>query len=181
MRSSRSFPCCWRCACFSPGGELLYAAGQGSQVQVWDVRRRCCVHTWHEQGGLRTTSLAASADGATLAAGSDSGAINLYGVRSVLESAQPAPLHELLNLQHPVSTLTFNHNAELLCFGSKYAKSALRVLHVGAKRVFPNWPTGATPLGKVECCAFSPRSGYMAAGNHQGKVLLYRLDHYPSA
>ena len=55
------------------------------------------------------------------------------------------------------------------------------MLHVGAKRVFPNWPTGATPLGKVECCAFSPRSGYMAAGNHQGKVLLYRLDHYPSA
>ena len=101
--------------------------------------------------------------------------------RSVLEASRPAPLHEMLNLQHPISALAFNHTAELLCFTSKYAKSQFRVMHVGGKHVFPNWPTGSTPLGKVECCAFSPHSGYMATGNHQGKVLLYRLDHYASA
>ena len=49
---------------------------------------------------------------------------------------------------------------------------------VGGGHIFPNWPTSQTPLGKVECCAFSPGSGYMAVGNHQGKVLLWRLNHY---
>ena len=54
-------------------------------------------------------------------------------------------------------------------------------MHVGGGHIFPNWPTSQTPLGKVECCAFSPGSGYMAVGNHQGKVLLWRLNHYPGA
>ena len=29
-----------RCAAFSPGAELLYAAGAGGKVQVWHVARR---------------------------------------------------------------------------------------------------------------------------------------------
>ena len=70
-----------QCAVFSPGGELLYAAGLGGKVQVWDVARRCCVHVWNDSGGLRTTALAASADGEMVAAGSDSGAVSLYGSR----------------------------------------------------------------------------------------------------
>ena len=53
--------------------------------------------------------------------------------------------------------------------------------HVGGAHVFANWPTAATPLGKVECCAFSPHSGFLAAGNDKGKVLLWRLNHYPTA
>ena len=97
-----------QCAVFSPGGELLYAAGLGGKVQVWDVARRCCVHVWNDSGGLRTTALAASADGEMVAAGSDSGAVSLYGSRSVLSSATPEPLHEMLNIRHPVSTLAFN-------------------------------------------------------------------------
>ena len=46
-------------------------------MQVWDVARRCCVHVWNDSGGLRTTALAASADGQIVAAGSDSGAVSL--------------------------------------------------------------------------------------------------------
>ena len=46
-------------------------------MQVWDVARRCCVHVWNDSGGLRTTALAASADGEMVAAGSDSGAVSL--------------------------------------------------------------------------------------------------------
>ena len=33
----------------------------------------------------------------------------------------------------------------------------------------------------VQTCAFSPHSGFMAAGNDKGKVLLYRLNHYEEA
>ena len=53
------------------------------------MARRCCVHVWHDSGGLRTTALAASANGELVAAGSDSGAVSLYGSRSVLSSATP--------------------------------------------------------------------------------------------
>ena len=35
---SGGFGC--QCAAFSPGAELLYAAGAGGKVQVWDVARR---------------------------------------------------------------------------------------------------------------------------------------------
>ena len=31
------------------------------------------------------------------------------------------PLHELLNIRHPISTLAFNPQSELLTFASKYA------------------------------------------------------------
>ena len=89
------------------------------------------MHVWHDSGGLRTTALAASADGELVAAGSDSGAVSLYGSRSVLSSATPEATHEVLNLRHPISTLAFNPQSELLTFASKYDKAALRVMHVG--------------------------------------------------
>jgi U3 small nucleolar RNA-associated protein 18 len=47
--------------------------------------------------------------------------------------------------------------------------------------VFGNWPTDRTPLGKLMEFDFSPHSGYLALGNHRGRVLLYRLNHYTSA
>ena len=173
----------WGCQCaeFSPRGDVLYAAGQGGQVQVWDVARRCCVHSWHDRGGLRTTALAASPDGTTVAAGSDSGAVCLYGTRALMQSDRPEPTRELLQLRHPISSLAFNAQSEALAFASKYTGSAMRIAHVGSQRVFPNWPTGATPLSKVECVAFSPHSAFVAAGNDKGRVLLYRLNHYMQA
>ena len=64
---------------------------------MWDVARRCCVHVWHDSGGLRTTALAASANGELVAAGSDSGAVSLYGSRSILSSATPEATHEMLH------------------------------------------------------------------------------------
>lgn len=173
----------WGCQCaeFSPRGDVLYAAGQGGQVQVWDVARRCCVHSWHDRGGLRTTALAASPDGTMVATGSDSGAVCLYGTRALMQSDRPEPTRELLQLRHPISSLAFNAQSEALAFASKYTGSAMRIAHVGSQRVFPNWPTGATPLSKVECVAFSPHSAFVAAGNDKGRVLLYRLNHYMQA
>ena len=58
------------------------------------------------------------------------GAVSLYGSRSILSSATPKATHEVLNLRHPISTLAFNPQSELLTFASKYDKAALRVMHV---------------------------------------------------
>jgi len=173
----------WGCqtAAFSPNGELLFASSDGGRVQVWDVRRRCCVHSWREVGGLRCTALATSADGKLVAAGADSGAVNLYTTETVLQSANPASFKEFLNLRTAITELEFNPQSELLCFASKYVKSSMRVAHVGGRHVFANWPTGKTPLDYVQCCAFSPHSGFVGVGNDKGRVLLYRLNHYLQA
>ena len=38
-------------ACYGSSGDALLTSGEGSTVRVWDVRRRCCVHTWSDRGG----------------------------------------------------------------------------------------------------------------------------------
>ena len=65
--------------------------------------------------------------------------------------------------------------SELLTFASKYDKATLRVMHVGGGHVFPNWPTSQTPLGKVECCAFSPGSGLCATGSWSHMVKIWSV------
>tara|TARA_B100000524_G_scaffold157874_1_gene80044 strand:- start:281 stop:454 length:174 start_codon:yes stop_codon:yes gene_type:complete len=57
----------------------------------------------------------------------------------------------------------------------------MRMAHVTGKHVFSNWPTSKTPLGYVQCCAFSPTGGYIAFGNDQGKASLYRVNHFATA
>lgn len=170
-----------QCLQFSPDGKFLYTASEGSTVRVWDVRRRCCVHAWQDRGGLRTTALAASADGELIAAGSDSGAVNIYKAAEVLSSSRPPPLKELLNLTSAVTTLAFNPTSECLTFASCYGKRAMRVAHVSSRSAFSNWPTAKSPLNYVQCAAFSPNSAHMAIGTDQGKVLLYQLNHFASS
>jgi len=166
---------------FSPDGGYLHAASVGSKVQVWDVQRRCCVHSWADRGGVRVTAMDTSADGELVAVGSDSGAVNLYRSTDLLRSERPPPLKEFLNVRSAITHVTFNPTSEMVSFASKYVKSAFRLAHVGRQAVFSNWPTAKTPLNYVQTAAFSPHSGFMATGNDKGKVLLYRLNHYDQA
>lgn len=166
---------------FSASGDHLYCGADGNQIRVWDVRRRCCVHAWEERGGLRCTSIAASSDGTHVAAGSDSGAVNLYDAGSLLLSPRPEPLHEFLNLRTAVTELRFNPTGEALVMTSKYTRRQLRIAHVASRQVFQNWPTVKTPLGYTQTVNFSPAGGFMAIGNDKGKALLYRLNHYPTS
>lgn len=88
---------------------------------------------------------------------------------------------EFLNLTTSITELKFNPSSEMLCFASKYKKGSMRMAHVTGKHVFSNWPTSKTPLGYVQCCAFSPTGGYIAFGNDQGKASLYRVNHFATA
>lgn len=168
-------------AAFTADGGLLFAAGASGSVQVWDVARRCCVHTWRDQGGVRCTRLAVSPSSNRLAVGSDSGAVNLYETASVLSSSDPSPIKEFLNIRTAITQLGFNSTSEMLAFSSKYVKNSLRIAHVDRRRVFANWPTSKTPLHYVQCAAFSPNSGYLSFGNDKGHALLYRVNHYARA
>ena len=165
-------------AAFSADGSYLYTSCEGAAVRVWDVHRRCCVHTWSDRGGLRCTALATSTSGEWIAAGSDAGAVNIYRTTDVLASTRPPPVREFLNLTSAVTTLEFNPTSELLAIASKYQKRAMRIVHVAGRHVFQNWPTSKSPLNYVQATAFAPHSGYMGIGTDQGKVLLYQLNHY---
>ena len=92
-----------------------------------------------------------------------------------------APLRELGNLTTAVDTLRFSPDSRVLCFASRMAKDALRLLHVPSLTVFSNWPTSRSPLNYVHAADFSPHCGFLAIGNAKGRALLYRLHHYPEA
>ena len=167
-----------QCACFSADGAHLYSAGEGGAVRVWDVRRRCCVHTWDDAGGLRCTALAVSPNSEYIAAGSDSGAVNLYRCADALQMRRPPSQKEYLNLTSAVTSLSFNPTSEVLAVASRYTRRAMRMVHVTGGQVFANWPTSKSPINYVQCTAFGPHSGYMAIGTDQGKALFYQLNHY---
>lgn len=50
--------------------------------------------------------------------------------------------------------------------------------HLPTGTAFSNWPTNATPLGRVNVLSFSAGGDYMAAGNTKGAVLLWSLKHF---
>lgn len=91
------------------------------------------------------------------------------------------PTKTLMHLTTTVDTLAFSPTAEVLAFGSRMDRDALKLLHVPSKTVFSNWPTSRSPLGYVHSVDFSPGGGLLAVGNAKGRVLLYRLHHYTEA
>ncbi len=91
------------------------------------------------------------------------------------------PTKTLMHLTTTIDTLTFSPSGEMMAFGSRMERDALKVLHVPSKTVFSNWPTTRSPLGYVHCVGFSPGGGLMAVGNAKGRVLLYRVHHYAEA
>lgn len=70
---------------------------------------------------------------------------------------------------------------QILAMASRWKKDSLRLVHTATMTVFSNWPSTRTPINFVHSMAFSPRGGFLAIGNAQGKALLYRLNHYTEA
>lgn len=113
-----------------------------------------------------------------LAIGCESGFVNIYERRSEDSNQAPKPAAVLSQLTTTISSLQFSPDGQILCMASRATKDALRLVHLPTFKVFANWPTSGTPLGKVTSVAFSPRGEMLAVGNEQGKVRLWRLNHY---
>jgi len=189
---------------FSPDGALLFSTGSDGTVYVWDVASRRALYRHQDAGSVNGTAIAVDqADKGYYAVGSDSGVVNLYNTAALSEriaavsasaggsasarlsalsrSTPPSPLKSLMNLTTPIDMLRFNSDASLLLMASRRKKDSLKLVHTTTGTVFANWPTSSTPLHYVSALDFSPNSGYMAIGNDRGRVLLYRLTHYPRA
>ncbi|KAF8941163.1 U3 snoRNP protein [Haplosporangium gracile] len=169
-----------RAVAWSSDSEYLYSVGGDAEVYQWQVSSGKCLHRFMDDGGFKPTCLAVSPNDQFFAVGSRTGVVNVYD-RTCLETRTPKPLRAIGNLTTSIHTMRFNHDSQILAISSKARKDQLRLVHIPSLKVFPNWPTKGTPLSYVTCLAFSPRSGYFAVGNDKGKVLLYRLNHYPSA
>ncbi|KAJ4485241.1 WD40-repeat-containing domain protein [Lentinula aciculospora] len=175
--------------------ECLTVLTGDSEVYLWDVGERRCVRRWKDEGGFRGAGRVLTGNGkgsSWLAIGSNTGLVNVYGADSFTpasistspssssswSSISPKPLKTIGNLTTPISTLRFNHDAQVLAMASKEKKDGMRLIHLPSLTSFSNWPTSSTPLGHVTAVDFSALSEYIAIGNTRGRVLLYHLKNF---
>mmetsp|Transcript_26990 Transcript_26990/g.75442 ORF Transcript_26990/g.75442 Transcript_26990/m.75442 type:complete len:137 (+) Transcript_26990:1248-1658(+) len=133
---------------------------------------------------MPVTTMAVSPLGNVVATGNSSGILNLYGRRGSSgdrtffpTGAAPEPQRAFPNLTHSLSGCRFNHDGSMVAYWSERTKQAVRLVHVPTATVFDDFP-GRVNLHYVTDCAFSPGSGFLAAGTGQGRVLLFRLPRY---
>lgn len=171
--------------------------------QVWEfnlTRNNDIIRRWKDEGGVGITTI--QVGGGTnsdqllpmssrrirqnrwVAIGSESGFVNVYdrnAIRSITADESEViarPSVTLDQLTTSISSLKFSPDGQILCMASRAIKDALRLVHLPSGTVFSNWPTSGTPLGKVTSVAFSSRGEMLAVGNEQGKVRLWRLNHF---
>lgn len=85
------------------------------------------MHTFVDEGCIKSTCLAVSPDGEIIAAGSDSGIVNIYD-QSCMLSQTPSPVRAVGNLTTSVDNMSFNHDGRLLCISSRMIKNAVRMV-----------------------------------------------------
>ncbi|KAJ3674719.1 hypothetical protein LUZ60_005335 [Juncus effusus] len=160
------------------GTELLTAGGDG-HVYLWDLRNRKCIYKGIDEGSLETKSLSVSHNNELFACGSSSGIVNVYETDEFL-GGKRKPLKTVQNLVTTVDEIKFNFDGQIMAICSKGTKNALRLVHVPTFNVFNNWP-GRMNLGEPRCFDFSPNGGFLTVGNREGRVLLFKLNHYQNA
>ncbi|KOS16681.1 putative U3 small nucleolar RNA-associated protein 18 [Escovopsis weberi] len=87
----------------------------------------------------------------------------------------PTPTRVFEQLVTPVTVLEFSPDGQLLAFGSRQKKDALRLAHLPSCTVYRNWPTAQTPLGRITTVAFGRDSNVLAVGNDAGKIRLWAI------
>ncbi|OCF44724.1 hypothetical protein I317_01413 [Kwoniella heveanensis CBS 569] len=179
------------------GKELSVLGGRdSSEVEVWDLGERRISRKWKDDRALGGVIIKGSKDGAYTAIGSSTGIVNLYstptlsasststssstsGARKMIELS-PEPIKSLEQLTMPISTMDFHPSSEVLVTASTGKKDLLKMYHLPSGTAFSNWPTPATPLGRITSTGFSSSGEYLAVGNQRGNVLLWSLRHYAS-
>lgn len=97
------------------------------------------------------------------------------GEEEVTIKSNPEPTRRFEHLVTPITVITFSPDGQLMAFGSREKKDALRLVHLPSCTVYRNWPTENTPLGRITSVAFGRGSDLLAVGNDAGKVRLWDI------
>lgn len=169
-----------RSVAFTDDGRQLLSSGGDGQIYHWDLRTRTCIHKGVDEGSINGTALCTSPNGSMFASGSDSGIVNIYNRQEFL-GGKRKPIKAIENLTTKVDFMKFNHDAQILAISSSMKKNSSKLIHIPSFTVFSNWPSPNRAVHYPRCLDFSPHGGFMALGNAEGKVLLYKLHHYHDA
>nr|XP_012139417.1 PREDICTED: U3 small nucleolar RNA-associated protein 18 homolog [Megachile rotundata]XP_012139418.1 PREDICTED: U3 small nucleolar RNA-associated protein 18 homolog [Megachile rotundata] len=167
-----------RAVVFTPDNKTLITHGDGSEMYIWDLNSRECIHRAIDDGCLTCESIAVSPSGQFLATGSREGVVNLYETKTVLQDRIPVPLKIVLNLVTSITSLKFNPYSEILAMASNKKHNAFKMMHLPSFTIFSNYPSFQTNLTMPETINFSPSSGYLSISNRSFSAFLYRLKHY---
>lgn len=170
-------------------GQGLMILNTGGDVWEWDSQKRAFSGRWRDEGAIGSSTIALGGrDNRWCAVGSESGIVNVYdrqslqgGGASSTPDGEPLvyrPRSTLQQLTTAITTLVFSPDGQILAMASKNKPDALRLVHVPSFTVFKNWPTTATPLGRVTALSFTPGGEMMSVGNLSGKARLWKFNHY---
>lgn len=175
-------------AWISDSSKLIIAATSGV-IYEWDIATRQFTSRWQDAGGAGVTRIAVGGGPSNdryIAIGSNSGIVSIHdrfnlAVSITISHLEPPickPKTTLEQLVTPVTSLTFSGDGQILAYASNKAMSAMRIAHVPSFTAFKNWPVQTTRLGHVNAIAFSPSTEMMALAMEEGRIRLWRLEHY---
>lgn len=164
--------------CVSPDSRHLFSAGGSGAVYVWDLTSFRCVKKFFDDGGTLATSISVSNDLSLLACGSSSGVVNMYDVASLLSSDGATPIKSYGSLVTPITGTLFHPSSQIMTFFSCEQRNALRMVHYPSGRVYSNWPTEQSPLGRVMSASYNATGDSAAFGSKNGAVQIYNLKHF---
>lgn len=163
---------------FSTDSKYLFCHCVDSEVSIFDIGQRRFVHRFIDDGCINGTHISISPNGQMVAASSQQGVVNVYNYDDVFQSKTPKPQKTILNLTTAISSTVFNHSSELLAIASKDVEGAVKIVHFPSATVYRNFPAMNSHLGKPYVINFTPQSGYLAIGNTDKHVSLFRLTHF---
>ncbi|OJD37080.1 wd40 repeat-like protein [Diplodia corticola] len=192
-------------------GNGLTIAGKNGEISEWDAVAQRLRARWVDEGAVGTSVIALGGRSGRddwlggdrwVVVGSSSGIVNVYDRRAWLPAnnnnnnnnnnggvpAAPKPVKVLDQLTTPISHLRLSPDGQLLAMASRWKKDALRLVHLPSCTVYRNWPTGATPLGRITAVAFGDAAAVeekdgkgvdaelmLAVANEQGKIRLWEI------
>ncbi|GKT42016.1 putative U3 small nucleolar RNA-associated protein 7 [Colletotrichum spaethianum] len=173
-------------------GDGLSILGRDGSVGEYSMVERKFLAVWRDEGCVGGIVIALGGhqgpellgDDRWVAVGSSSGITNIYDRETLIKTSktgevsvqeQPEPTRRFEQLVTPITVLTFSPDGQLLAFGSREAKDALRLVHLPSCTVYRNWPTAQTPLGRITSVAFGRSSELLAVGNDTGKIRMWEI------
>ena len=169
-------------------GNGMTVLGKGGEAIEWSGQEKRVIARWIDEGAVGTTVIALGGHGTGpkplggdrwIAVGSSSGIVNIYDRRSWTSPEKipprPQPVRAFDQLTTPISHLQFSPDGQVLCMASRWKRDALRLVHLPSCTVYRNWPTGATPLGRITSVAWGAGGELLAVGNEQGKIRLWEI------